>query len=63
MLLTHPSNIPSFHYSLAQTLAQTGIMGLVDQFKHVAPGRAGQANWGEALNFNIYHQRNRRASN
>ena len=25
---------------LAQTLAQTGIMGLVDQFKQVAPGRA-----------------------
>ncbi len=26
--------------TLAQTLAQTGIMGLVDQFKYVAPGRA-----------------------
>jgi len=29
--------VRSVHNSLAQTLAQTGIMGLIDQFRYLAP--------------------------
>ncbi len=39
------------HYSLAQTLAQTGFFSPAHSPGSVAPGRAGQANWGEAPEF------------
>jgi len=39
--LTQYSSIPTFHYSLAQTLAQTGFFSLWHGPASVAPGRAG----------------------